>query len=186
MEINLLRHGEYEGEKVYCGVTDRKISQFGWQQMLEVCLKKNSWQSIVSSPLSRCREFAEYLSEMMKLPLHIDPCWQEMNFGEWDGLSALEIMKFDEKKLYSFWENPYENCAPGGETLKNMQSRVLNAWQSLICKNKSVLVITHGGPIRIVHCHVENHPIERLLDIDVQYAELRSHFIPPLNNGFSQ
>jgi len=181
MQIDLVRHGEIEAKNTYCGVTDYSLTEDGWQQMLKACARSNEWEKIITSPLRRCRIFAEHLSDEMNLPLHIDARWQEMNFGRWDGLSALEIMEFDEKKLQNFWVNPYQNCPPGGESLKLVQSRVLQAWQELVHEQKNGLVITHGGPMRIIHCHVENYPIGRLMNIPIPYAEVKSYKLPSLN-----
>jgi len=182
MNIDLIRHGEIEGKDTYCGITDHKLTEVGWQQMLKACNRSNNWEKIITSPLSRCRTFSEHLSDVMKLPLSIDKRWQEMNFGQWDGHTALEIMEFDEKNLKSFWKNPYLNHPTGGESLKKVQTRVLQAWKDLEHEQKSVLLITHGGPMRIIHCHLENHPIERLMDIPMPYAGIKSYtlFSKPL------
>ena len=181
MQIDLVRHGEIEAKNTYCGVTDHSLTDVGWQQLLKACARSSEWEQIITSPLKRCRIFAEYLSDEMNLPLHIDARWQEMNFGRWDGLSALEIMEFDEKNLQNFWVNPYQNCPPGGESLKFVQTRVLQAWQELVHEQKNGLVITHGGPMRIIHCHIENYPIGRLMNIPMPYAEVQSYKLPSLN-----
>ena len=185
MQLDLIRHGEIEGKYKYCGVTDVKLTDVGWQQMLKACDRPNNWKKIITSPLSRCRVFAEHLSEVLELPLETDSRWQEMNFGRWDGLSALEIMEFDEKNLQNFWVNPYKNNPPGGESLKSMQSRVLQAWQDLLHSQKSSLVITHGGPMRIIHCHVDNYPLHRLMNIPMPYAGMQSYKHPSLNAELS-
>ncbi len=173
-KIDLLRHGELEGEPVYCGVTDRPLSKQGWQQMVTACDIQNQWQVIISSPLIRCASFATHLSSQLSLPLRIDPRWQEMNFGQWDGLSAIDIMAFDETRLSQFWTNPMTTQPPDGESLTDVQTRVLHAWEELCAEKIPALVIAHGGPLRIVHCHLNPHPIERLLEIDVPYAQMRS------------
>jgi len=185
MKIELIRHGEIETNNTYCGITDHKLTDVGWRQMLNACNRPNNWERIISSPLKRCRVFAAHLSDIMNLPLIIDNRWQEMNFGRWDGLSALEIMAFDEKNLQDFWVNPYQNCPPGGESLKFVQSRVLQAWQELVHEQKNGLVITHGGPMRIIHCHIKNYPIDRLMNIPMPYAEVQSYKLSSLNTELS-
>ena len=174
VKIDLLRHGELKGERVYCGVTNKKLTTLGWQQMVNACVKEQHWKNIVSSPLSRCLDFAKHLSNSLALPLQVDARWQEMNFGQWDGLSAQQIMAFDEKKLFQFWENPLKITPTDGESLDDMQDRILDAWQALKKTNQPTLVVTHGGPIRILCCHLENLPVERLFDIDVPYGHRRN------------
>lgn len=174
MQIDLLRHGELQGEKVYCGITDRKLTDYGWQQMREACQNQTHWQKIISSPLSRCALFAKYLSQHTGLPLQLDARWQEMNFGEWDGRSALDIMERDEVRLTQFWRNPLTVTPPHGESLLEVKNRVLQAWQDLLDNKESALVITHGGPMRIIHCHLQGLPLHQLLDIEIKYGQLNS------------
>ena len=97
-----------------------------------------------------------------------------MNFGEWDGRSALEIMEKDEVKLTQFWQNPLTVTPPRGESLLEVKTRVLHAWDELVKHNEPTLVITHGGPMRIIHCHLYGHPLHQLLDIDINYGQLNS------------
>lgn len=177
VKIDLIRHGELVGERVYCGITDTKLSSHGWEQMNNACKKNQIWDVIVSSPLIRCSAFAQKLAKELSIPIRIDANWQEMNFGDWDGLSADEIMVFNKEELYQFWNNPLQNSPPNGETLNNMQARVLSAWNKIIDTNKNTLVISHGGPIRIINCHLEDHPIEKLLEIDVPYADRKTVLI---------
>lgn len=181
MQLDLIRHGEIEVKNTYCGMTDHKLTDVGWQQMLKACDRSNDWEKIITSPLSRCRFFAEHLANVLDLPLFIDERWQEMNFGRWDGLAASEIMTFDGKNLQRFWSNPYQICPPGGESLKIVQSRVLQAWKELVHEQRNSLVITHGGPMRIIHCYVENYPISRLMNIPMPYAGMRSYKLPNLH-----
>ena len=180
MQIDLIRHGEIEGKNTYCGRTDHLLTENGWQQMLDACEDKQHWQVIVTSPLIRCRKFSQYLAAKLNVPLEIDSRWQEMNFGDWDGLSSLEIMAFDEENLQNFWRNPYRHSPTNGESLKIVENRVLQAWNELVEADNSVLVIAHGGPIRIVNCHMQKHPIERLMEIDVPYATLKAFSSIPL------
>jgi len=177
MHFDILRHGELQGEKSYCGVTDRKLTEQGWQQMQNACQKNNNWRKIVSSPLSRCSDFARHLSKQLNIPLHIDSRWMEINFGVWEGLSAEKIMKFNKKELFKFWDNPVMFTPTGGEPLVKLHDRVLSAWHELSRKNEPTLIITHGGPIRMIHCHYLNIALEKSVEIQVNYAELRSYQI---------
>jgi broad specificity phosphatase PhoE len=39
-------------------------------------------------------------------------------------------------------------------------------------KESRILVVSHGGPIRLLLSHIERQPLERLLDVDVDYGSL--------------
>jgi len=177
VKIDLIRHGELVGEPTYCGITNTKLSDHGWKQMDEACNKHQTWDVIVSSPLIRCLAFAKKLSKDLSIPLNVNPQWQEMNFGKWDGLTVKEIMAFNEKELGRFWKDPLRNPPPDGESLSDMKTRVLSAWRKIIDTKKDTLVITHGGPLRIINCHLEGRPVEALLEYDVPYADRKTVLI---------
>jgi len=58
MIVDLLRHGEPVGGRRYRGQTDDPLSDKGWKQMWTAVAGQQPWQVIVTSTLSRCREFA--------------------------------------------------------------------------------------------------------------------------------
>ena len=68
--IDLMRHGEPVGGRKYRGQMDDPLSEKGWAQMRAKLTDRAPWQRVISSPLSRCRAFAEALSTEYRLPLH--------------------------------------------------------------------------------------------------------------------
>ena len=170
-DISLLRHGETEGGARYRGSTDVALTAAGWAAMWAAVGDKN-WDRIVCSPLQRCADFARALAQQRSLPLALDTRWREMNFGAWEGKTAAEITGADAAALARFWEDPSNNGPPGGEPLAAVRARVLDAWRDVTSSRQSTLVITHGGPIRLILCHEAGHPFERLLEMDVAFASL--------------
>ncbi|MEA2804529.1 MAG: alpha-ribazole phosphatase, partial [Rhodospirillaceae bacterium] len=77
-----------------------------------------------ASNLLRARKTAEHLAkagaDMDKL--NIDPDLAEQHFGEWQGLTYVEIA---EKRAnnHLFWLAPPEHRPPGGESFLDLQSR---------------------------------------------------------------
>jgi alpha-ribazole phosphatase len=120
----------------------------------------------------RCADFARVLAQRRSLPLHIDERLREIDFGTWESRSAAELMETEPNALARFWQDPWNNRPPSGEPLPQMRSRVLAAWHEIIAKQRSVLLISHGGPIRVILCHLQGHPLDRLLEIDVPHAAL--------------
>ena len=178
--IDVLRHGEPLGGARYRGRTDDALSQTGWQQMtdavnFEPVNKSAPWTQIISSPLSRCADFARLLSETHQLELLIEPRFAEIDFGDWEGLTSQQIMDHDSKQLLQYWDNPIDNSPPNGESLNDFSSRVIAAWNELLSEhaaadNKHLLIITHGGSLRIIMSHVLTMPLTALFKLDVPYA----------------
>lgn len=175
MLIGLLRHGEVEGGRRFWGRSDVPLSLSGRVRMQAAADAGPLWDRVISSPLSRCAEFAHAYAGRHRLPLTLDPRLQEMDFGAWEGCSAEELMATAPAALRRFWTAPDEQPPPGGERLGLFQRRVLQAWDALVadCPHEDhILVVTHGGVIRVLLCHALEHPVDRLLELEVGYASL--------------
>jgi len=132
------------------------------------------WDLIVSSPLLRCAAFAREFAHAQGVPLALEEGLAEMDFGEWEGRSAARLMEECPAALADFWRDPLNHPPPGGEPLTRFQARVVAAWETL-CRShagKRVLLVTHGGVIRMLLCHLQGRPLDRLLEIEVKHAAL--------------
>ena len=76
--------------------------------------------------------------------------------------------------LTRFWQDPLHRPPPDVEPLTQLQSRTLTVWNSVLARHprEHILLITHGGPVRILLSHVLRKPLDRLLEIDVTHAAL--------------
>ena len=133
VEIDLMRHGEPVGGKRYRGDRiDDPLSELGWAQMhgrvaaLDAAGKAN-WTKIVSSPLIRCRAFAEALAAERGLPLEIDANLRERGFGCWEGLSHREVKEEFTADYLAYKADPVNGMPKGGEGMDAFFSRVTNA-----------------------------------------------------------
>ncbi len=171
--IDLIRHGEpVGGSGRYRGQIDDPLSEKGWQQMREAVADACPWQSIVSSPLSRCAAFAEELSQRHDLPLVLNESLQEIGFGEWEGLTKAEISNNDPEALHRFYDDPVANSPPGAETLQQFQTRIKEAWNAVAASHvgEHVLVVAHAGVIRMIVCYVLATPLQSMFRIHVPNA----------------
>lgn len=83
--IDLIRHGEPVGGVLIRGQRDDPLSDTGWQQMWTAVDGMQNWQQIVTSPLSRCAEFARELGTRLNVPVEVEERFSEIGFGEWEG-----------------------------------------------------------------------------------------------------
>jgi alpha-ribazole phosphatase len=161
--IDLLRHGEPDGGPMFRGSKDDPLSGRGWQQMEAAVTGDDQWDVIVSSPMARCRHFADQLSGRYQIPLHIEEDLREIGFGEWEGLTAGQVQDRYGAHLNRFWQDPISFAPPGGEPLTAFCRRVTRGfdhWQRQLAGEK-VLVICHGGVIRMVLASVLGIPLEK-------------------------
>ncbi|WP_018873045.1 histidine phosphatase family protein [Thioalkalivibrio sp. ALJ16] len=171
--IGLLRHGETTGTGFRgCGCDD-PLTAAGEQAMQAAFAGSGPWDRIVTSPLQRCRRPAERFAQGAGLPLLCEPRLQELHFGDWEGLTAEQLMQHDADALGRFWQDPFGCPPPNGEDLAAFRDRVLEGWtQSVVAPGGRVLVVTHGGVIRLLRAHLEGQPLEQLLSIEAPLASL--------------
>lgn len=175
MIIDLLRHGETELGGGLRGSIDDALTDAGWAQMhAAVASAQAPWTRIVSSPLQRCARFAEVLAERLQLPLTLDADVQELHFGDWEGRSAAQIMETDADGLGAFWDNPYTFTPPNGEPVAAFAERVTAALQRLQLRHadERVLLVCHGGVIRLLLARARGLPREQLLQVSVAHGAL--------------
>lgn len=174
LRVGLLRHGEVEGGNRFRGRTDDPLTATGLAQMHAAIADSENWEHIVSSPLLRCAAFADDFARQYSLPLTFDARLKEMHFGAWEGRTAAELMTTNADALTRFWNDPLHNTPPGGEPLAQFQTRVLDAWNDIIMEYPAqrVLIVTHGGVIRVLLCHVRNQPLARLQTFEVRHGGL--------------
>ncbi len=172
--IDLLRHGEVEGGACFRGNTDHPLTAAGWTQMWTAVDRDLHWNRILSSPLARCADFARALARERSLPLEINDDLREFHFGAWEGRNVAELWAEQPEALSRFWQDPLNDPPPGAEPLAQLQSRVLAVVQTVLSRHphEHILLITHGGPIRILMCHALRKPLDRMLEIDVPHAAL--------------
>lgn len=154
--IDLIRHGEPVGGKKYRGhQIDDPLSDKGWQQMWHSVGEHAPWQRIVTSPLRRCREFAEILSERQQIPHHIEPQLKEVGFGLWEGRSSEQIRNENPEDYLAFHTDPVNNRPHGSEPLETFLTRVTSAYTDILANASSHdLVVAHAGVIRAIVAHV--------------------------------
>ncbi|HWI55282.1 MAG TPA: alpha-ribazole phosphatase [Desulfobacteria bacterium] len=152
----LVRHGETEWNKDlrYQGHRDIPLSEVGFAQAEKVALRlsKEKLDAIYSSDLSRAFETAKAIGRFHEAPIKMVRELRETNFGRWEGLTYKEIdQQF--KEVMSGWRvNPRDVKIPDGESLGEVRDRCLKGLDKILSDNpdRNVLVVAHGGIIRIV------------------------------------
>jgi 2,3-bisphosphoglycerate-dependent phosphoglycerate mutase len=147
--IILARHGEtdWNRERRWQGHSDRPLNDTGREQAeaLAAQLADEPIAAVYSSDLMRAYETARIVSERLGLDVVTVPGLRERRFGSWEGLQDVDV-----ERLF-----PGINGPPDGESRAEMLDRVLDSLESIAQANpdRTVLVVSHGGPIRAVLRH---------------------------------
>lgn len=158
MRLLIVRHGQTDWNvagKVQ-GSTDIELNETGKEQAKQTAqkLSDDPIDIIITSPLKRARKTAEIINETLKTELIIEEELRERNFGKLEGKTRKE---FDFKKL---WDDVNKIEYDTVEELDTLFTRVSKLMQRIEkeYKDKTVLLVTHGGITIPIKCIMENIP----------------------------
>lgn len=178
MQITLVRHIKTIAPEGMCyGQTDVALPA-GYESIhaqLAEQLKDEPFDALYSSPLKRCALLAKTIASGR--PVTFDERLKELNFGDWEEQMWSDIEKLPESKRFF---NDYINVAPPeGESFREMILRIRDFFDELKrnCSDKRVLIISHGGPIRIFNAFISHVEIKRIFDFKVNYADILKYNI---------
>ncbi len=173
MQLTLLRHIQTQAPEGLCyGQSEPPLPDDFEKQhrQLARALQKKYKRQIYSSPLSRCALLAQAIAGDQKVLM--DERLMELNFGDWEGLHWSEIEQKPEAQAFF---DDYLRCAPpGGESFEDLIVRIEAFLRDLKKKHprQQILVVSHGGPIRVVHGLAENLSPEHYFNRQVAYGHL--------------
>lgn len=190
LKIDLLRHGQSTLSHTLRGSTDDDLTELGWSQMqhsIDQSLHAQDneavpWDVIFSSPLKRCRLFADRIAQQIEKPVFYHANLQEMHFGDWEALSTQYIYENEPELLANFWQQPTLFSPPNAETMQNFHLRVIkvltdiqqqmqaNHWQH-------ALLVTHGGVIKLLKCIALKHALDDLLKMSAELGQLNAFIL---------
>jgi len=133
---------------VHLDETGRTQSEEAARHLAEVRLR-----AMVTSPMERCRETAQFVAARKRkdLPIHTEVDLAECRYGEWSGMSV-EVLRKE-----PLWEvvdrHPSAARFPGGESLGDMQARAVRAirkWNRRLGENAAYVAVTHGDVIKAI------------------------------------
>ena len=174
--IDIIRHGEPEGGQRYRGYTvDDPLSDKGWQQMWNVVPDQACWHHIISSPLARCKNFAQSLAEKSNVGFSIEDNLKEIGFGVWEGRTPDDTKANEGDALQKFIDDPVHNRPLGAEPLDSFVDRVWTVYQSVSkqYRGKHVLIVAHAGVIRAITSKILGMPLDDVYSkLKIEYAAI--------------
>lgn len=176
-ELVLVRHGETAGESSvrYYGATDIPLSDVGRRQMISAgeALKDIAFATVIASPLCRSQEGVSLVLNGRGRDVRIVDDFREIDFGEWEGLTAREIEErfpalFREWKTRGLFDG-----FPGGDTREGFKRRVADAAETVFGSIElPALAVLHKGVIRGILAHLLGIPYGELLDHGIELGSI--------------
>jgi 2,3-bisphosphoglycerate-dependent phosphoglycerate mutase len=151
MKLIIVRHGETDEnvKRIIQGQTDNSLNENGRSQAKEVGKQlkgKHKIDMVFCSPLKRCQETLEEI--LSECPIDAEICMscliKERDFGEYEGTDST-LIDWEEIDKYSDL-----NQEMGVENWSEVEKRVELFLEDLKLETdkKTVLIVSHGGPIR--------------------------------------
>jgi len=149
-------------EGVFSGWRDVPLSRRGIRDARIVALRLKDKQFTLAFQSDEIRS-KQTLKEVLKFHKHVkvitDKRIKERGYGKLQGKTHLEIAQKYGVKKYDLWHRDYDSRPPEGESLKDVEIRVLKFVKDLqeIMKDEkvSVVVSAHGNSMRAIRRHFE-------------------------------
>ena len=159
----IVRHGQtlWNVERRVLGQTDLSLDEAGILQAAGLPGAVGPVDAIWSSPLGRARQTAAPLASHLGLPIQIDRGLTEMDQGELEGLYDQELRERFGPLLTLWNADPHAVRLPGGETMGEVQSRALSAFQRIAetGAGQRIVVVTHQLVLASVVCALRGEPL---------------------------
>jgi broad specificity phosphatase PhoE len=158
--VYLIRHGQSvansEGYYNCIAEDDRGLSELGKRQAWELANQFSSRKvsRIFASPFPRTMQTAAEIAKTTRAGVEVVDEFRELGCGEWDGQTEEEIMKRFPEAWRGWHYDPQNNPIPGGESLLEVQARVLPKFEKLVKKHKgeSIAIVTHYCVMNVLLC----------------------------------
>jgi len=169
MKLYLIRHGQTDWNikgKIQ-GSCDIELNDTGIKQAEKlsnmILENKYKFSKIYSSSQRRAVKTAEILSKVTNVEYISIEGLDEINLGEWEGLSWTEVKEKYSTKYEEWYINRRYTKPPKGESYQDMLQRVLTSIHKIINENcDNVVIVTHSAVIMCIQCYLSNTPFDEM------------------------
>jgi broad specificity phosphatase PhoE len=194
LKLILVRHGETSWNKerrVQGSDSDIELNDTGLEQARKVAnfLKDEPIDVIFSSPMQRARATAEAIANYHQVPVEFDQGLKELNVGELEGMSAVNLRTTFSQFLMQWWQDGGATKLPNGESLVELQQRAWKVIEKLLERYKTspehntettVVVVSHyfitlAIVIKALNLPLDFFPKFKLDPGGVSILEFRDH-----------
>ncbi|EOV9572221.1 histidine phosphatase family protein [Cronobacter turicensis] len=102
--------------------------------------------AVYTSPAGRARQMGDAIASHFRCPLSVEPLLQEQAFGDYEGLSRVQLQRDDPFSVDALFSTDAAFTPPGGESLACAAQRLLSFIHNHLAAtpNSTCCVVTHG------------------------------------------
>ena len=188
-ELYLIRHGTtiLNVQNRYRGRRDVPLDAQGWADAVDAAraLSPTGLAAVYAGPLRRTINTAQVIADECRIPdVRILHGLVNLDYGEWEGMTAEEAAMFDPVTFQQYKQAPEEAVCPNGERLTDAQARMIEAIKLVGERHggERIAAVTHAVMIRLVAAKLLDLPGDRwripvgrgsLTRFEVQGGEIR-------------
>jgi len=184
-KIFLFRHGQTEDNKshTFCGFRQSDLTPEGIEEAKKIGeeLKDEHVTKAYQSDLIRSQHtlqlaLGDYHNGVQVIT---DPRIKERDYGNLTGKNKDEIEK-ENPEQYKLWHRSYEDPPPGGESIKDVEVRVLSFLNDIIPTLKPddvVFISAHGNSLRPIRKYFEHLTNEEMCSFEHTPGKIYSYQI---------
>jgi len=142
-DVNLANPPRLQGRGVNLGLSAEGVRQ---ARQTAAFLRERPIEAIYSSPLLRAVETARILAQPHQLDVTTVADLTEVDVGQWEGKSWLDIESADPDYYRRYMEDTGSVPYLGGESFQNVQDRALPTLRRLLEANRGrqIIVVAHN------------------------------------------
>lgn len=170
MKLFFIRHGQtdWNMQGNIQGSYDSELNDIGIRQAKELSEKviedNYKLSKIYTSQQKRAIKTAQILSEVINIDCTPIEGLEEMNLGQWEGLSWAEVKEKFPNEYGEWYANRRYTKSPKGESYQDVIERVLPVIHKIIEKNdNNVAIVTHSAVIMCIQCYLTDTPFEEMM-----------------------
>jgi broad specificity phosphatase PhoE len=154
--IILIRPGETDWNRQgrWQGWAAAPLNAHGRMQVQRLCnfVRNIGMSTLFSSDLRRAEQTAQILADRLGFAPILDERLRERNIGNWQGLTMTEMQAWYPDQYQQLLADRIGFTVPGGESLKEVKTRVLAAFDDIIKQDKgeTVGIISHTTAINLL------------------------------------
>jgi broad specificity phosphatase PhoE len=179
----LIRHASHDllGRALAGRMPGVHLNQQGRREaeLLATRLSRELLAAVYSGPLERARETAAPAAEMLGLELRIAPELDELDLGDWTGLSFQELEAAPGWREFNTFRSGTR--PPNGERMLDAQARITGLMERLASQSPdaAIALVSHCDVLRAAIVRYLGMPLDHFLRIEISPASVTTVELHP-------
>jgi 2,3-bisphosphoglycerate-dependent phosphoglycerate mutase len=186
----LVRHGQSAWNELgqWTGLTDVELTEKGRAEARAAAatLEGITFGAAHTSSLKRAQDtLAEILSELGQTEVEAKQAaaLNERDYGDLTGKNKWQVREEHGEEKFMKWRRSWDYPVPGGETLKDVHTRVVPYYEEHILADlkagKNVIVAAHGNSLRALVKHLEDIAPDEIPGLEIGTGEVYLYEVEP-------